>query len=54
MFYWSAVFLVIAIVAALFGVTGVAGLSKEIAWMLFLVGLVLAVISMLLGRRSSL
>lgn len=51
MFYWAAVFLVIAIVAAVFGFGGVAGISQEIAWVLFIAGLVLAVVSFVLGRR---
>jgi uncharacterized membrane protein YtjA (UPF0391 family) len=51
MFYWAAIFLVIAIVSALFGLGGVAGLSQQIAWILFLVGLVLAIVSFVLGRR---
>jgi uncharacterized membrane protein YtjA (UPF0391 family) len=51
MFYWAAVFLVIAIVAALFGLGGVAGISQEIAWLLFVAGLILAVVSFLIGRR---
>ncbi len=51
MFYWAAVFLVIAIVAAVFGLGGVAGLSQQIAWILFVVGLILAVVSLVLGRR---
>jgi uncharacterized membrane protein YtjA (UPF0391 family) len=51
MFYWAAVFLVIAIVAAVLGLGGVAGMSQQIAWMLFLAGLVLAAVSFIAGRR---
>lgn len=47
----AAVFLVIALVAALLGFTGIAGLSANIAWILFVVGLILAVIFFILGRR---
>jgi uncharacterized membrane protein YtjA (UPF0391 family) len=51
MLYWAAVFLVIGLVAALLGVTGVAGLSMNIAWILFIVGLILAVVFFVMGRR---
>ena len=51
MLYWAAVFLVIALVAAVFGFSGIAGLSMNIAWILFLVGLILAVVFFVMGRR---
>ena len=51
MFYWAAVFLIIALVSAVFGFSGIAGLSQEIAWLLVVAGLVLAAVSFLLGRR---
>jgi uncharacterized membrane protein YtjA (UPF0391 family) len=48
---WAAVFLVIAVIAALLGVSGVATLATAVAWILSLVGLALALIFVLLGRR---
>ncbi|HLB13351.1 MAG TPA: DUF1328 domain-containing protein [Burkholderiales bacterium] len=51
MLYWAAVFLVVALVAALLGFTGIAGLSMNIAWILFVIGLILAVVLFLMGRR---
>jgi uncharacterized membrane protein YtjA (UPF0391 family) len=51
MLYWAAVFLVIALVAALLGFTGVAGLSMNMAWILFILGLIVAVVFFVLGRR---
>jgi len=51
MFYWAAVFLVIGVVALLFGFGGIAGMSMNIAWILFIVGLIVAVVFMILGRR---
>jgi len=51
MFTWAALFLVIAIVAGVLGLTGVAGISMQIAWILFVVGLVLAIVFFVLGRR---
>jgi uncharacterized membrane protein YtjA (UPF0391 family) len=51
MLYWAAVFLIIALVAALLGFTGVAGMSMNIAWILFVIGLILAVVFFVMGRR---
>jgi uncharacterized membrane protein YtjA (UPF0391 family) len=51
MLYWAAVFLVIALVAALLGFTGVAGLSMNMAWILFIIGLIVAVVFFVMGRR---
>lgn len=54
MLYWAAVFLVIGLVAILLGASGIGGLSMQIAWILFIVFLVLAVLSFVFnGRRSS-
>lgn len=44
-------FLVIAIIAALLGVTGVAGMAMEMAWILFVIGIILAIVFWVLGRR---
>jgi len=52
MFYWAAVFLVIAIGAAVLGLGGIAGVSANIAWVLFIVGLVIAVVFLIAGRRG--
>jgi len=49
--YWAAVFLVIAVVSALLGLTGIAGMSANIAWVLFIVGVVFAIVLFLTGRR---
>lgn len=51
MFYWAAVFLVIALAAAVLGFGGIAGVSSNIAWVLFVVGLILAVVMFL--RRGA-
>lgn len=47
----AATFLIVAIVAALLGLSGIAGLATSIAWTLFVVGLILAVVFAVLGRR---
>ena len=53
MFGWAITFLVIALVAAVLGFGGVAGMSMNIAWTLIVVGVILAIVFALLGRRSS-
>lgn len=52
--YYAIVFLVVAIVAALFGFGGVAGFAMEGARLLFWVAIVLFVISLVVGliRRA--
>ncbi len=48
---WAVTFLVIAIIAALLGFSGIAGTAVNIAWILFVVGLILALLFFLMGRR---
>jgi len=52
MLYWAFMFLVLAVIAGALGLSGVAGAAVDIAWMLFVVGLIAAVIFGLLGRRA--
>jgi uncharacterized membrane protein YtjA (UPF0391 family) len=49
MLYYAAVFLAIALVAALFGFTGIAVGAAEIAKILFLIFLVLFAVSLVVG-----
>jgi uncharacterized membrane protein YtjA (UPF0391 family) len=57
MFYWAVVswvvvFLVVALIAAVLGFTAIAGTAVNIAWILFVVGLILVVVlTGLAGRR---
>jgi uncharacterized membrane protein YtjA (UPF0391 family) len=53
MLSWALVFLVVAIVAAIFGFGVIAGTAASIAKILFFVFLVLFVVSLLFGRRVS-
>ena len=53
MLRWALVFLVVAIVAAVFGFGGIAATATGIARILFWVFLVLFVISFLVGRGRS-
>ena len=50
--HWAIVFLVIALVAALFGFGGVAGTAMQGAQILFWIALVLLVVSLIFGMRG--
>jgi uncharacterized membrane protein YtjA (UPF0391 family) len=52
LFYWAAVFLIIAIVAAILGFGGIAGTAAWIAEVLFVVFLILLVLSLIFGWRG--
>ncbi|MDR7313834.1 uncharacterized membrane protein YtjA (UPF0391 family) [Brevibacillus nitrificans] len=49
---WSMTFLIIALIAAVFGFTGIVSAAVGIAKFLFVVFLILFVLSLLFGRRS--
>ncbi len=51
---WALMFLIIGIVAGVLGLSGIAGAATNIAWILFVVGLILAVIFFITGRRPPL
>jgi uncharacterized membrane protein YtjA (UPF0391 family) len=51
MLYWALLFFIVAIVAGVLGLSGVASVAAEIAWALFVIGLVLAIVFFILGRR---
>jgi len=53
MLRWSILFLVVALLAGLFGFTEVAGTSYLIAKVLFFVFLVLFVVSLIMGTRTT-
>lgn len=52
MLSWAVTFLVVAIIAGLFGFTGIAGTAVNIAWILFVVGLIFAIVFFVMGRRG--
>lgn len=52
MLRWALIFLVVALISAVFGFTGIAGEAMWIARILFFVFLVLFVLSFLFGRRA--
>jgi uncharacterized membrane protein YtjA (UPF0391 family) len=51
MLKWAVVFLVIALIAALFGFTTIAGTAVGIAKILFFVFLVLFIVFLFIGRK---
>jgi len=48
---WAVTFLIIALIAGVLGLSGIAGTAVNIAWILFVVGLILAVVAFIFGRR---
>jgi uncharacterized membrane protein YtjA (UPF0391 family) len=52
MLRWALTFLVIALIAAALGMFQVEAIAVQIAWILFVVFLILAVVSMVAGRSS--
>ena len=44
-------FLIVGLVAGLLGVWGIAAVASQIAWVLFLIGVVFLVLHMIGGRR---
>ena len=50
MLYYALVFLVIGLVAGALGLFGVAAVAGQIAWFLFLVGVILLVIHLVSAR----
>ena len=53
MLNWAVTFFIIAIVAAVLGFTSIAGSAIDIAKILFVVFLILAIVSFIFGRRVS-
>lgn len=51
MLSWALIFLVVGIIAGVLGLSGIAGAATNIAWILFVIGLVLALIFFVTGRR---
>ena len=51
MLHYAVVFFVIAVIAALLGFSGIAGAATNIAWILFVVFLILGAVSLLRGRK---
>jgi len=54
MLSWAVTFLVIALIAAVLGFSGIAGAAVNIAWILAIIGLVLAIVFGFFGRGRAL
>jgi uncharacterized membrane protein YtjA (UPF0391 family) len=50
MLYYALVFLVVGLIAAALGLSGVAGVATQISWVLFLIGIALLLVHLLRGR----
>src|SRR5262249_28490448 len=50
--YYALVFLIVGLIAGALGVTGVAAVASQIAWVLFLIGIVLLIVHLATGRRT--
>lgn len=48
---WALTFLIVGLIAGLLGLSGIAGAATNIAWILFVIGLILALVFMITGRR---
>jgi uncharacterized membrane protein YtjA (UPF0391 family) len=53
MIYYALIFLIVGLVAGALGLFGVAEIASQIAWVLFLIGIILLVVELVRGRRSS-
>lgn len=51
MFRWGVIFLVVALIAAALGFGGLAGTAAAAAKIVFIVGIILFLVSMFMGRR---
>jgi uncharacterized membrane protein YtjA (UPF0391 family) len=49
--YYALMFLIVGLVAGALGLTGIAAVAGQIAWILFLIGAVLIVIHLATGRH---
>ena len=52
MLYYALMFLLLGVVAAALGLSGIAAVATQISWILFVVGVVLLIIHLVMGRTS--
>ncbi len=52
MLYYALVFLIVGLIAGALGISGVAAVASQIAWVLFLIGVVLLLVHIVTGRRT--
>ncbi len=51
MLYYALMFLIVGLIAGALGIYGVAAVASQIAWVLFLIGVILLVIHVVTGNR---
>jgi uncharacterized membrane protein YtjA (UPF0391 family) len=51
MLYYALMFLIVGLIAGALGMAGIAAMAGQIAWVLFLIGVILIVVHLALGRR---
>ena len=54
MLHYALMFLIVGLIAGALGLLGVAQVASQIAWVLFLVGIIFVVIHLVSGRRATL
>jgi uncharacterized membrane protein YtjA (UPF0391 family) len=52
MLHYALMFLIVGLIAGALGLSGVAAVAGQIAWILFLVGVVLLIVHVARGRRA--
>jgi uncharacterized membrane protein YtjA (UPF0391 family) len=52
MLYYALMFLVVGLIAGALGLFGIAAIAGQIAWVLFLIGVILIVFHLISGRRA--
>lgn len=51
MLHYALLFLIVGLIAGALGLAGIAAVAGQIAWLLFLIGVVLIVVHLATGRR---
>ena len=51
MISWAITFLIIALIAAVLGFSGIAGTAVNLAWICAIIGIILALVFGVIGRR---
>ncbi len=51
MLYYALMFLIVGLIASALGIYGIAAVASQIAWFLFLIGIVLLVVHLVTGNR---
>lgn len=50
--YYALMFLLLGVVAAALGLSGIAAIATQISWVSFVIGVVLLIVHMVMGRTS--